>query len=119
MALPFIWNGWDVWEGDELDQAFRLVLNGAAEDLSLTPVVTAQVRALHDDTAPMASFTCTMLDQTVLATRGRIRLFLPILEADKLVAGVAYWDVQLAKADGTGRRTRIAGKMKIRNQVTR
>jgi len=126
MALPAIWNGWVLWEGDEVDQVFRIATNERdadgkrlGEDLSQTPFGKAEIRAKYDDDEPMATFTVTVLDQSDPATRGQVRLQLPVSEADKLRAGVAYWDVQLAKNEqGLGRRTRIAGKMKIKNQAT-
>lgn len=127
MALPAVWNGWVVIEGDEINQEFRLgtdvVVDGVPtrvyDDLTATPVGKAHVRKNYDDPAPMAVFEVTVVLPQTGEDRGKIRLFMSGPEADKLRAGEAYWDVQLARDEaGAGRRTRLRGTMTIEHQVT-
>ena len=118
MALPAVWNGLKLFEGDEFTFELRLRLaDGTVDNLDEFPVAKAQIRATHAGEL-MAEFTATVLPQGA-DTEGKVRLHLPTTEADKLVPGDAFWDLQLERENGTGRRTRVEGKVKIRPQVTR
>lgn len=97
--------------GDEYELLFRLRSGDALEDLT-GKVGRAQIRdKAGPDGKLLAEFIVTFPDV------GTVSCFLTPPQTVDLTDGV--YDVQIENSDGSGRRTRLAGKVKVKPQVTR
>lgn len=119
MALPAIYNI-QAYQGDRYDLIIRVRtitagVPGAYIDLTgKTPA--AAVKADVADVAPLATFTCAILDQVVAL--GGCQITLTPAQTAALVAGDYVWDFQL-KTSTTDIKTYLAGGFSLVAQVTR
>lgn len=96
---------------DELDVKHYIDLTG------VTPV--AQIRKSRTSTTPVATFDCTILDQTDPDLKGGVRLVLPATEAENLRFN-CVWDLEFTfpGVDGVVR-TYVTGAVVVEKDVTR
>ncbi len=113
-----IFNITDIWRGDSWDVTFRLRnADGTYKDLSGL-VALAQYRA-PDDTL-LGTFTVSVFDQTVEATRGAFMLSLTPAQTALLPTNAsAVWDVEFSNAGRTFVYTPLTGTMTWDGDVSR
>lgn len=75
----------------------------------------AEIRTAKDDTAVLAEIAVA----STAPTTGVLRLTLTATEAAKLVGTSAFWDLEVTRTSDGFVRTYLAGKVKVRGDVSR
>lgn len=107
-----------IYQGDDFELPVRLreADTNAYQDLT-GRTGRAQIRPSKDSTTILASFTVTILDQTL--ARGSFLLTLTPTQTAALPLTGGVWDVELRNADASWVRTPLAGAVTVLAEVTR
>jgi len=107
-----------IYRGDDFSLIFRMRDSVTNSYVDLTGrTARGQIRATPTSETIIASFTCTVLNQTT--TPGGVLVTLsPALSAALPLDG-GVWDVEVANADRSWVRTPLAGAVTVLAEVTR
>lgn len=107
-----------IYRGDDFSLIFRMKDSVTDVYVDLTGrTATGQIRSEATSEVILATFTCTVLNQTTTPGGVMVTLAPTITAALPLTGGV--WDVEVANADRSWVRTPLAGVVTVLPEVTR